>query len=359
MKRSNQLSGNLQEVPPALQHERGPRPLPLFLDLVRRVASDRPDEAQAALRGLALYQDAPRNSGRPMRACAHAYGPARLLDCGGDGPPAILVPSLINPPAILDLDDDVSFAAAVAAMGRKVYLLDWGPARDRASLDVGGHVESLLVPLVARLDEAPALIGYCLGGTMALAAAGAAPVERVATLASPWRFSAYPQKSRDGLGALWRASRPAAEGLGAMPMELLQSAFWSLDPDRTVAKFAAFAAFDPGSADARRFVALEDWANEGEPLPLPAARELIEDFFGADLPGQGMWMVAGRKVDPGPAQVPTMHFTAGRDRIAPNDTAPPGRAEAIDGGHVGMIIGRSRVRLIERLHPFLSPACRS
>ena len=64
------------------------------------------------------------------------------------GPPAVLVPSLINPPDVLDLDEDVSLAAAVARMGRRSLLLDWGAARERADLDVGGHVEKLLVPLL-------------------------------------------------------------------------------------------------------------------------------------------------------------------------------------------------------------------
>ena len=49
---------------------------------------------------------------------------ACLRDHGGEGPPAVLVPSLINPPRILDLDAQVSLAAAVARMGRRSLLLD-------------------------------------------------------------------------------------------------------------------------------------------------------------------------------------------------------------------------------------------
>ena len=62
---------------------------------------------------------------------------------------------------------------------------------------------------------------------------------------------------------------PRPQSLGALPMEVLQAAFWSLDPERTVRKFAEFGRLDPASAEARRFVELEEWANEGEPLPLP------------------------------------------------------------------------------------------
>ena len=100
---------------------------------------------------------------------------------------------------------------------------------------------------------------------------------------------------------MWRDTRSTAEALDALPMEVLQAAFWSLDPRRTVAKFALFGGFDPESAEARRFVQLEEWANEGEPLPFPAARELFEDFFAANLHGHGRLDVGGKPVAVPPA----------------------------------------------------------
>ena len=258
----------------------------------------------------------------------------------------VLVPSLINPPNILDLDDDSSLAASLVAGGRHVLLLDWGPAADRAELSIGEHVEQLLVPLLGKLEEPAALIGYCLGGTMAIAAANRVRVERVATLAAPWHFAAYPDTSRAALTDLWNGVHAAADSFGRLPMEVLQAAFWALDPERTVAKFAHYATLDPASAEARRFVLLEDWANEGEPLPLPAARELIEDMFGADLPGSGRWSVGGHAMSDTIA-IPSIHFTAANDRIAPATTVPAGPTQAVPSGHVGMIVGR---KARENLH---------
>jgi len=269
----------------------------------------------------------------------------------------VLIPSLINPPHILDLDRDTSLAVAVAGMGRRVLLLDWGPAKDRAAASVGDHVETLLAPLLRELGEPAALIGYCLGGTMAIAAANLVECERVTTLAAPWNFAHYPERSRGALHDMWRHSQAAAQALKALPMEVLQAAFWSLDPERTVKKFASFGALDPDSAQARRFVALEDWANEGEPLPYPAARELIEDLFGRDLPGNGQWQMGGRHVTDRLA-VPLHNVLAADDRIAPAVTAPGGAAVAISSGHVGMIVGSARAKLHDTLRTFLDPACR-
>ncbi len=349
-----------RSLPPAdsaVQQRRAPRPLPLFLQLVRIASETDPELGRAALRGLALYEQAERPKQRPEREVTAAVGAATLRDCGGSGAPVVLVPSLINPPEILDLDEGVSLAAAVARAGRRALLLDWGKASERSSLDLGGHVEQLLVPLLAQLDEPPAVIGYCLGGTMGIAAANLTRIERLATIAAPWRFSGYPDDARAALTRLWNAARPGAQQLGALPMEVLQGAFWSLDPERTVAKFARFAVVEPGSDRARRFVALEDWANEGEPLPLPAARELIEDLFACDLPGSGEWHVGGRRIDD-QIDVPRLTLAAGHDRITPAASSPRGDCVEIGAGHVGMVVGSSRARLHSELAGFLDPACR-
>ena len=264
----------------------------------------------------------------------------------------ILVPSLINPPRILDLDEEVSLTGAIAAMGRRALLLDWGKADERSELSVAGHVERLLLPLLRSMNEPVALIGYCLGGTMAIAAANLIEVERVVTLATPWNFGRYPENSQRALADMWRHSQAAAQSFGALPMEVLQASFWSLDPERTVRKFAEFGRLDPKSADARRFVELEEWANDGEPLPYPAAKELVENLFGRDLPGSGAWSIGGRPMTD-ELSVPVLHITAERDLIAPPQTAGAGNICAVPSGHVGMIVGSARNRLHHELGRFL------
>lgn len=331
----------------APQHERAPRPLPLFLELVREVSKRDPELARAALAGLRAYERAPRQERSPEKRTATRIGAATLRDHGGSGPPVVLVPSLINPPRILDLDVEVSLTGAIASMGRQTFLLDWGKA-DQRDLSIVGHVEELLLPLLREIGEPVALVGYCLGGTMAIAAANLIGVERLATIAAPWHFAAYPEPSKRALADMWRHSRGAAKQLGALPMEVLQAAFWSLDPERTVRKFADFGRLDPAGKEARRFVELEQWANEGEPLPYPAARELIEDLFERDLPGSGQWMGSDRM------SVPSLHLTAEHDRIAPASTAPSGEKVAIASGHVGMIVGSARKRLHKSLAEFLA-----
>jgi polyhydroxyalkanoate synthase len=331
----------------APQHERAPRPLPLFLELLREVSQRDPELARAALAGLRAYERAPRRERLPSKPEVARVGGSVVRDQGGSGPPTLVVPSLINPPRILDLDEQVSLTAAIARMGRRALLLDWSKADERRSLSVSAHIEELLLPLLRDIGEPVTLIGYCLGGTMAIAAAKLAPVERVVTIAAPWHFANYPDASRSALLSMWNHSKAAAQQLGALPMEVLQAAFWSLDPVRTVRKFAEFGRLDPDSIEAWRFVELEEWANEGEPLPYPAAKELIEELFGEDLPGSGRWIGSDELA------VPALHLTAEHDRIAPPATAPAGERIAIPSGHVGMLVGSARHKLHEALRHFL------
>lgn len=280
-----------------------------------------------------------------------------LRDYGGAGRPVIFVPSLINPPDILDLAEDNSLLRWLSAQGVRPLLVDWGvpsPAdRDRSVAD---HVEQLLLPLIDALGEPAALAGYCLGGTMALAAATLRRPHALALLATPWRFEGFPPEARAALAKLWQQAEPTAEALGLLPMEVLQASFWQIDPARTIAKFEAFAALDPAGAAARAFVVMEDWANDGPPLPLAAARELLVDFFGGDRPGRGEWQVGGAPIDPAAIGCPVLDIVSTSDRIVPAASAAGiGEGLTLALGHVGMVTGRrARAQMWEPLARWLT-----
>src|SRR5215213_4659595 len=158
MDHSRNSASDLLPEHSAVQHERAPRPLPLFLELLRKVSENDRELARDALAGLRAYEAAPRSKAPPAKPEIARVRGACLRDHGGDGPPAVLIPSLINPPNILDLDPEVSLADAVATMGRRALLLDWGPADQRSELDVADHVEDLLLPLLRSIGEPAALV---------------------------------------------------------------------------------------------------------------------------------------------------------------------------------------------------------
>jgi polyhydroxyalkanoate synthase len=371
----------------------------LFLDLVASQTEADPERRARILAGLKAYQEAERGVRPPEMPVVARAGRAVLRDYGGEGPAAVFVPSLINPPLILDLSEHNSLLRWMAGQGVRPLLVDWGDPADpplqeevaarRADggvspfaykppavtplhhqpsaggppplagedQDVFAHVSSLLLPLLSQLNQPVHLIGYCLGGTMALAAAMQARLLSLTLIATPWHFAGFGEQARAEIGALWQAARPAAERLGLVPMEVLQTGFWRLDPARTVSKYEAFARLDADSEAARGFVALEDWANGGAPLTFAAGRELFEDMIGADTTGRGHW----HGIDPRRVSVPTLEFVSLHDRIVPAASSPrlPNR-RLLGLGHVGMIVGsRAREQLWEPLAAHLSQAQQS
>lgn len=348
----------LTPFPAALQH--GPRPLPLFLEMLRSETSENAARRRAALTGLGAYQRAPRPAAWTPPAAIAQAGRAVLRDYGGTATatPLVFVPSLINPPFILDIAPDRSLLRWLAAQGHRVLLVDWGaPSPDEQARDIAGHVADLLVPLLRSLGAPPLLAGYCLGGTMAAAAAALTPVAGLAMIAAPWRFAGFGAEARARITALWQSAEPLCRQLGLVPMEVLQSGFWQLDPARTIGKYERFAQLDPDSDAARQFVALEDWANAGAPLTYAAGAELFA-FVADDAPGRGAWRVGGHLVDPHALACPRVEFVSMSDRIVPAATAA-GFADhrALGAGHVGMVVGSgARAQLWAPLADWISAA---
>lgn len=328
--------------------------------LWRETHSD-PAFRRAALEGLRQYQGAERTERAAPMPAASRCGDAKLLHygtVGTKGPPVILIPSLINPPHILDLAPDNSLVRYLAGNGYDAHLLDWGPYDPaHAGLTLGGHVERILKPMLEALDRPPILVGYCLGGTLATAAAAILPVAGLVTIAAPWEFAAFPPKAHEDLAALWRQWEPVCAQLGYVPMEVLQSGFWAIDPARTVRKYADFGMLPPEAPQRRAFIQLEDWANQGEPLTFGAGAELMELLYGANVTAMGQWEVGGVVVQPPIAlPCPTLTVASTRDLIVPEACSPQAATRlALDMGHVGMIVGhRARRQLWEPLSQWLS-----
>ena len=314
-------------------------------------AGDRARLAEV-LAGLARYQALPPALPRPLAPEVLRVGGVVLRDHGegggggeGAGKPVLVVPSLINPPHVLDLGPGRSLLAGLRARGLRPLMVDWGMPEP---LGLSALVAERLAPLLAGLGERVPVLGYCLGGTLAvgLAGVGLAAVERLALLAAPWHFAGYEAAARAQLADWWRQVAVLAGPLGAVPMEMVQPAFWALDEAGLVAKYARLAEADDEAL--ALFAALEDWSNSGVPVALAAAAELADGLFGEDLTGRGEWRVGGELVAPARLRVPVLDVIAARDRIVPASAALSAGVGSAGGvgtpfqlpaGHVGMVVG--------------------
>jgi polyhydroxyalkanoate synthase len=331
----------------------------LFLDILWRETETEPELRRLAFQGLRKYQDAKRPAPPPLPPTFSAAGSAKLLRYGEENgrAPVVFIPSIINPPQVLDLSEGRSMLRHMAAAGHDAYLVDWGqPSLKDANLGLDHHVTQRLLPMLSALQRPPVLVGYCLGGSLALGAAAASDARAVATIAAPWRFDGFPDEDRNLIASLWRGAKPTAERLGYVPMEVLQSGFWAMDPGRTIRKYAAFVNMEPGSEAERAFLAVEDWANGGPPLTFAAGRELFETFYADNVTGRGKWRVDGTLIDPAELACPSFSVRSATDRIVPASAAPElGEGFTLQLGHVGMIVGsRARELLWDPLSLWLS-----
>lgn len=260
--------------------------------------------------------------------------------------PVVLIPSLVNPSTILDLSPEMSLGGWLAGQGHDVWLVDWGsPRPEDAGMNLSAHVERLLLPLIAELERPPILVGYCLGGTLAMASAQLCQPKALAVIAAPWDFSRYPESNRSEILDLWDQNRQTSEQLGYLPMEVLQTGFWNLDRRRTIQKFAAYARMEEASDAADAFVVVEDWANEGEPLTYGAAYEMFEQLYRNNATALGGWTVGGEVINPETLKCPTLSVRSTSDRIVPFEASPILKDNLeLPLGHVGMVIGRSAPR---------------
>jgi poly(3-hydroxyalkanoate) synthetase len=305
--------------------------------------------------GIAAYRRHPWRREVAEPAVVWAEGGSRLLDYGGEGDPVLFVPSLVNRAHVLDLFEGRSMLRFLAAR-RRVLLLDWGwPGEAERGFTLTDYVAGRLVRALAAVGAPVVLVGYCMGGLLALAAAQLRPelVRGLGLLATPWDFHAADAAASRGVGALLPLLEPLMGVTQRLPIDAIQTLFAMMDPGGIAAKYAGFARVDQDSARARQFVAIEDWLNDGVPLAAAVARECLGGWYGENTPARGLWRVAGEAVDPARLRVPAFVAVPGRDRIVPPESALP-LAGLIAGavlhqpaaGHVGMVAGASAERAL-------------
>jgi polyhydroxyalkanoate synthase len=320
----------------------------------------------AFLRGIEAYRRHPARRDLHEPPTIWSEGATRLLDYGGAGAPVLVVPSLINRYTVLDLAPDASLVRFLADAGFRVLMVDWGaPGEAERNFTLSDYIAGRLDRALAAAPGRPAVIGYCMGGLLALALALRNPdkVAALALLATPWDFHADQGGPPPWLAALLPAVEATIAALGELPVDALQLMFASLDPTQNWVKFRRFARVDPDSAEAHAFVALEDWANDGVPLVGPVARECLVGWYMENAPARNAWRVAGAPVRPNAIECPALLALPQGDRIVPPKSAAA-LAAAIPGatilrpaaGHVGMVVGRhARSGLWEPLAAWLRP----
>ena len=314
--------------------------------------------------GVVRYRKAAYRREAPAAKIVWQEGTTALFDYAPDAPasarPVLLVPSLINRAYILDLDAKNSLVRFLAAQGFRPFLVDWAAPGDvergfGLAQYICGRLEAALAVVEKHASGKPALLGYCMGGLLALGLAlrCQARLSGLALLATPWDFHTERADLAQGIGEAFEPWWPWIDKAGELPVDALQSLFAALDPFLAARKFRALAGMAEDNPKFAGFVALEDWLNDGVALSAPVARETLVGWYGENTPARGRWTLAGRAVLPQALDLPCLCVVPGQDRIV-----PPASANALADklkyverlapplGHIGMVVGgRGRAEL--------------
>jgi len=99
-------------------------------------------EALETLEGMERYHSHPFRRTAPVVSVAWRAGSVRLLDFGGDGPPILTIPSLVNGSEIMDLSPTQSPLRWLANQGFRVFQIDWGlPGAAERRFGLGDYLD--------------------------------------------------------------------------------------------------------------------------------------------------------------------------------------------------------------------------
>ncbi|MCY0992320.1 alpha/beta fold hydrolase [Nannocystis sp. ILAH1] len=276
--------------------------------------------------------------------------------------PILFVYSLINRYYILDFLPGRSLIEFMTQQGFDVYAIDWGTPgaveQDMTWDDLlGGFVEAAK-RWVFKLSGADDLTmyGYCMGGTMALAAAALHPngVRNFVAQATPVDFK------HGGIFTTWTDPEffdvdSMVDAYGNVPIDLMESGFSMMAPVQRISKwFEVFRRLDDRDF-VTNFLAMEHWAADNVPFPGEVYRQYVRDCYQENNFFEGRMIVGGRRVDLRQIHGPLLVLVADNDTIA-----PPPSSEALLGavsstdktllrfpvGHIGLSTSSKGPRVI-------------
>lgn len=316
--------------------------------------------------GIRAYRDHPYRRRLADPPTLWQDGTTRLLDYGATATtgacpsarPVLFVPSLVNRAYILDLSEQRSLLRWLANQNLngarlRPLLVDWdAPGEVERAFDLTAYIDKRLGDALTAAraldpeDRPVPVVGYCMGGLLALALAlrREADTAALGLLATPWDFHSERVAAAMAAAAAVHTAAPTVATLGELPVDVLQSLFTVLDPFLVPRKFVAFATLDQRSHKAEEFVALEDWLNDGVGLSAAVARECVEGWYGENTPMRRRWRIGGDIVDPDAWRKPALALIPRQDRIVPPasaralaDALPDAIALSPPLGHIGMV----------------------
>jgi polyhydroxyalkanoate synthase len=276
--------------------------------------------------GLAQYQQIPVEKWQPDAKNIWQEGTTKIWDYGGKGRAVLIIAPLINRANILDLQDN-SFVQFLKSCGLRPLLVDWyEPGEVESNFSSDDYV-ARLNRFCQSYSKEIMLVGYCMGGLIALKLAKLFTPTVLILLATPWNF-ASPDVKRINIAR--NVMESSIEIHDFVPPEIINSLFLIADPWRVYNKYSAFK---------KHYAEIEVWSNSGVKMSVPLAKEAILDWSIDNKTGKGEWL------DVSNINSKTFLACPTNDRIVPIGCSVPlagllknAELYKFNCGHVGLII---------------------
>jgi polyhydroxyalkanoate synthase len=283
-------------------------------------------------------------------------------DSRRNGPPILIVHSLVSKSYILDLLPSNSMIGFLRDEGFDVFLLDWvppDPADAENSLET--YVDHYIPKaMAAAIEEAGAdeltVIGYCFAGVLTLLLAAGHPeleIRNLITLTTPCDYREMGFMSKMFLEGRLDPD-DVIDPTGLVPASAMDEGFQSLKPtDQVVQQVNLFQNLW-NDQWVEGFLAMNRWARDQVPFPGAAFRQTVDVLIRRNALLEGVIPFGRGEVRLADITCPFLNVYCEQDTIVPAPSSEPlvglvgspdARELRLQSGHVGLVAGRSAAKV--------------
>ena len=270
--------------------------------------------------------------------------------------PVLVFVGLVSRSYVFDLWRGNSFVQRLMDAGFDTYVLDWGePDASDARNTIDTYVQRYLPRAVdAVLEESGAestnVIGYCMGGDLALLALATddtLPVRNLVTMATPVDFSKIPPLVLDVTAKLDVDS--VLDESGLVPASVIDSLFRIRRPTSDLVQYANLWQNLWNDDFLEAYQAMGRWLREQVPVAGGAFRQAANEWVLDNGFMNGTLRIGGRVADFAGLRLPVLSLIATNDDIVPEpaaaaieDLLPNADLSIvrIEAGHASLTVGR-------------------
>ncbi len=286
--------------------------------------------------------------------------------------PVLIVMSPVARGYILDLAKGQSFIEYLLLQGYDVYLMDWvPPRREHAHLGMRDFALTLLDESVAQVqqdsgEQEVSLIGYCMGGLLAVMNAAIhhdGPIKNLVCFTTPVNAEGMPLYKAWADSDAFDIDR-IVDALGIIPGDMVNASIQALRPLQKQANQMQLLNNVENDAFVKASLRFDRWATEQLPIPGELARDMVRDFLRGNLLVKNEYRLDDKLIELGKIHVPFLHVAAEYDHIVPTAASSDliglvgskDKSEiVVRGGHVSLVAGGNAVyRLWPQLDNWLS-----